>query len=77
MKSALTSKMGRCLSGADILGVRVVLPAFQIAVCSMKSQQDNSGCMRAVKVIPMWRMQLDNKKEEMRAELEHEIEVTS
>jgi len=37
--------------------------------------QDHAGCSRAVKVIPMWRMQLDNQREQKRAELEHEIEV--
>lgn len=35
--------------------------------------QDGVKC--AVKVIPMWRMQLDPKREDMRAKLEHEIEV--
>uniref|UniRef100_A0A7S4RQZ0 Protein kinase domain-containing protein n=1 Tax=Alexandrium monilatum TaxID=311494 RepID=A0A7S4RQZ0_9DINO len=37
--------------------------------------EDQGGTSRAVKVIPMWRMQLDNKREEMRAKLEQEIDV--
>jgi len=37
--------------------------------------QDETGAGRAVKVIPMWRMQLDPQKEAYRAKLEAEVDV--
>jgi len=36
---------------------------------------DQAGVTRAVKVIPMWRMQLDNQKDQLRAKVEEEIDV--
>jgi len=53
--------------GAKVLGAG--------AYGSVYECEDAKGVARAVKVIPMWRMQLDNKREETRANLEKEIDV--
>jgi len=42
---------------------------------SVYEATDKEGNVRAVKVIPMWRMQLDVQKEELRAKVEREVEV--
>lgn len=58
---------GYKVNEADILGSG--------AYGSVYLCQGEDGVDRAVKVIPMWRMQLDNKREAERAKLELEIET--
>lgn len=58
---------GYSLSEANVLGTG--------AYGSVYECNDQTGTSRAVKVIPMWRMQLDNKREQMRGKLEEEIGV--
>jgi len=55
------------LNEADVLGSG--------AYGSVYKCQDASGKGCAVKVIPMWRMQLDNNRENDRAKLEREVDV--